>query len=139
MESRLRGQEEVRCINSLRALRRCRDSLVSPLQMSSGLFLLAAPCARHANAHVRTCVSGCQEFFWECVMRPHLKQLFSKTQRFGLPGAKSPCHPQRGRVTHFLKSKRSFISKSAALLEHADKRKACFLGAESRLRELEGV
>lgn len=63
MESRLRGQEEVRCINSLRALRRCRDSLVSPSQTSSGLFLLAAPCARHANAHVRTCVSGCQEFF----------------------------------------------------------------------------
>lgn len=95
MESRLSRQEEVQCINSLRVLRRCRDSLVGPLQTSSCLFLFTVPCARHANAHARTCVSGRG---WSVLggsgsNANATQSLFSETQRFDLLWAKPLMHP----------------------------------------------
>lgn len=131
---RLSGQEEVQCINSLRELRRCRDSLVSPSQTSSCLFLFTVPCARHADAHVRTCVRGCPVVWGEVeAMQPRLKPIFS-TCRWA-----KPLTILVGTSERLLESKCCFIFKSAALLEDTDKRKACFLGAVSRLKELEGV
>lgn len=96
MESRLSRQEEVQCINSLHVLRRCRDSLVSPLQTSSCLFLFTAPCARHASAHVHTCVSYCGGSF--------LGKNESETtanKSFVVVG-KVPDLSVRGRVSHLL-------------------------------------
>lgn len=115
-------EEDVLCINSCMRSG-CRDSLVSPLQTGSYLFLFTVYCPQHAYAHVQTCGHDGAHMFADarCLRQQREAHLFWWNH-----------HP-------FLTNWWVTWVNNVAPHEYSDKKKACFLGTESRLKELEGV